>query len=175
MSNMQLFVSNKEFDLSKVEPVINRYDRPLGGLWTSTYIPGKGSQWLQSQLCVVNPDSFGFIFDCDPAAKILDINNIPDAIEIFEDFNLGVFIPSFKNLVGEETALGVYKIDFESMARQYDAIHVSGDAVRIHKKHQGRFSPFADWNVDSTVWFNINRLKLIETLDYETLLELKSL
>jgi hypothetical protein len=175
MSNKQLFVSNKEFDLSKVEPIKNRHNRPFGGLWTSTYRVDIGSEWLQSQLCVLTSDSVGFIFECDTEARVLEIMNVSDAVDVLDKYCLEVLISPPTRPDGEEIALGHYKIDFESMAQIYDAIHVAGEAVRIYEQHNGRFSPFADWLVDSTVWFNTKHLKLIGTLDYPQLLALKAM
>lgn len=171
MRDKYLFVSRHDFNLSNFEQVRNRNSRPYGGLWTSTFNRETGSEWLQSKLCYLTEDAKGYVLECEPSSNILSINTVSEALAALDKYCIEQTI--FARRDGEEYALGLYVIDFELISKHFDAIHVTGEAVQIYKKHKGRFSPFADWLVDSTVWFNANRIKLIETLDNHTLLELK--
>ncbi|MBY0088104.1 hypothetical protein [Brevibacillus brevis] len=171
MNGKYLFVSRHEFKFSDIKPIRNRHSKPFGGLWTSSFCEEAGSEWLQSQLCYLADGAKGYVFESDPNSKFLNVYTVAEALAVLDEYCIEKTTMNRRD--GSEYALGIYKIDFELMAERFDAIHVKGEAVQIYKQHHGRYSPFADWSVDSILWFNTERIKLIDTLEYHTLSSLK--
>ncbi|MEI2319015.1 hypothetical protein [Bacillus paramobilis] len=170
--NKQLFIKNTPFNKSKFEPISNHLNRPEGGLWTADYNTEDGSTWLLSghvDFKYGNP--LGFIFNVKPEANILILNTVKDALEILPSYFISTFAPA-NTINGIEINIGIDKIDFEKMSQTYDAISVSHEVANGDSKHDGRFSPFADWGIASTLWFNIDNLELENELSTEELKEL---
>ncbi|EEM02320.1 hypothetical protein bmyco0002_53290 [Bacillus pseudomycoides] len=115
----------------------------------------------------------GSILEVKPEAKILSIHTIEDAFGIFPDYLICNSIPASKNANGIETSLGVYEFDFEKMAQTYDAISVSREVTNGDDQYNGQFSPFADWGIASTLWFNTNHLELVKELTTEQLKKMR--
>ncbi|MDA2420707.1 hypothetical protein PDN55_11430 [Bacillus cereus] len=171
--NKQLFIKDTPFDKSKFEPVSNWIDRPEGGLWTADYNEENGSTWLSSGTFDFESDNLiGHVFSVNPQANILTLNTVKDALDILSIYRISTRVQPSRGLDGTETTIGQYKIDFEKMSQTYDAISVSHEVANGDSKHDGRFSPFPDWRIASTLWFNIDHLELENKLSTK---ELKAL
>ncbi|MGQ8855396.1 hypothetical protein [Bacillus sp. SRB_8] len=163
--NKQLFIQDVPFNKSQFEPISNHLSRPEGGLWTADYSVEDGSTWLLSgHVDFEYSNPLGFVFNIKPEANILTLNTVQDALEILPSYLISTFIQAPTNLRGKEVAIGVYEIDFEKMSQTYDAISVSHDVANGEIQHNGKFSPFADWEIASTLWFNTNHLELVQEL-----------
>ncbi|WP_144477478.1 hypothetical protein [Bacillus thuringiensis] len=163
--NKQLFIKNRPFNKQQFESISNHLNRPEGGLWTADYCIEDGSTWLLSgHVDFQHSNPLGFVFNVKPEANILTLKTVKDALELFPSYLISTFVQAPKNLHGKEVAIGVYKIDFEKMSQTYDAISVSHDVANGDIQHNGKFSPFADWGIASTLWFNTNHLELVQEL-----------
>ncbi|MDP7989457.1 hypothetical protein Q9B79_06620 [Bacillus sp. MHSD_36] len=172
--NKQLFIKDNPFDKSQFEPVSNWLDRPDGGLWTADYNEGNGSAWLSSGTFHFESDNppVGYVFSVNSQANILNLNTVKDALDSFPNYYISTFSPAPIRLDGTESHIGKYKIDFEKMAQTYDAIRVSHEVANGDVQHNGKYSPFAEWRIASTLWFNTNHLEQTDELSTEKLKEL---
>ncbi|KAA0775802.1 hypothetical protein DN392_12690 [Bacillus sp. BB51/4] len=171
--NKQLFIKNTPFNRSNFEPISNWLNRPEGGIWTADYNGNYGSAWLTSGNVIfehINP--LGFIFKVNPKANILTLNSVKDALDILPEYHISTIFPAPTRPDGTEVGVGTYKIDFEKMSKTYDAISVSREVARADIRHNGRYSPFADWGIASTLWFNTDHLELEMELSTKELKEL---
>ncbi|MCU4979599.1 hypothetical protein OB987_18400 [Bacillus cereus] len=171
--NKQLFIKNTPFNKSKFQSISNWLNRPEGGIWTADYNEEYGSTWLTSgNILFEHTDPLGFVFNVNPEANVLTLNTVEDALKILPSYLISTFVKAPTNLYEKELAIGVYKIDFEKMSQTYDAISVSEEVANGEIQHKGKFSPFADWRIASTLWFNLDHLELESKLSTE---ELKAL
>ncbi|MEW4236008.1 hypothetical protein Q0N71_23040 [Bacillus thuringiensis] len=171
--NKQLFINNKPFNKHQFEPIINHLSRPEGGIWTADYSIEDGSAWLLSgNVDFANSNPLGIVFNIKPEANILNLNTVKDALEILPSYLISTFVQAPINIHGKEVAEGVYEIDFEKMSQTYDAISVSDEVANRYIQYNGKFSPFTDWEIASTLWFNTNHLEQIDELSTEKLKEL---
>lgn len=128
-----------------VESVVNRsFYKPTGGLWTATYrVDEHSSSWVD--WCRV--EEFGnvdacnwFILEPDPTANVYIIDSADDLTRLGARYSVGFFL------------------DFEELARQYDAIHLTDDGQwATRHTRPGLYG----WDVESTLWFRW-RFKKVE-------------
>lgn len=139
----QLFFGEKPEE-SKFEKIKNKYlfNKPYGGLWTSTYLGEHGSEWLQWSL---DNEWYG---DNMPKAwlvtpkdnlRVLTIDSNDDLMK-----KLGKYIGENK----EFTFLA--NIDFEAVKLDWDVIHLTGRGeaeTRLTMKHS-----LYGWDCESCLW-----------------------
>lgn len=129
----QVFMGN----LMKTRAVKNDGgNKPLGGLWTSSYVGDKTDwldwcsaempRWVGTQAVVLTPTS----------GKILHIESEDDLQDVKD-------IYPWK--AGRERYGNDYLVDWEEVAKDYDAVHVSGKMARTYE--------LGTWQTESTVWF----------------------
>lgn len=124
-------------------PITNaQFVKPRGGLWTSTY-DGLTSAWVE--WCVAEQyGSFDttrwFLLTPAPAMRVLTVDSVADMTALYEQYvDRSIGLP-FLNA-----------IDFEAMARDYDAMHVTERGQ--HATHLSLPRNLYGWDCESTCWF----------------------
>jgi hypothetical protein len=134
------------------------FSKPWGGLWTSTFIPGKGSAWLTycaSQdfrpLTSSGPSSLSlWLLTPDPAARVLSLDTQADIDRLFHTYSLVTLTPRTPGTLG---------LDWPRLARDFDALHLTQAGFRTG------YPLFSTWSCESTIWFRdcfIAKQKLAE-------------
>lgn len=138
---------NYDFDDQKFEEVKNReWMKPKGGLWTSPIT----SKWGWKDWC--NAENFrecnisnSFEVKLNENAKILIINSCYDLDKILKI--------SFKlDLIGRKI------LDYEKLAQQYDAIHLTENGQR---KTRYSINNLYGWDCETVFIMNKNCFKII--------------
>lgn len=140
---------------STFRPIKNSKEaiKPKGGLWTSSYDPAYGSDWLRFAL----HDTFFYDDDIpglwlltpSPDAKIFVIDTAADLVELLAQY------PDKKHPLvemGNPFLLSYFSlIDYEAAAKDWDAIHLTEEG-----QHRTRFSTpsLYGWDVESTLWLH---------------------
>lgn len=146
----QLFLGSQP-DMSKMKKVVNRQPRGVkpdsGGLWTSTYHPGKrGSDWKEFSAEMGRGVNAGWILQ-PKSAIVYVVNTLEDLEYLYDNFNRPSSLPpELAIAMGEEKLL-----DFEAMSKMFDAIHLSKKgqvATRMTTPN------LYGWDIESTLWFN---------------------
>jgi len=131
----QLFMGAKP-SRSKFTPVKNRYVKPTGGLWTSTYHEG-GSAWAGSSMVL----SRGEAWILHPkAAKVAIVDSLSDLKKLMSVYQ-------HQTRVGEEV------LDFEAMSKDYDAMHLTERGQNATRMVPMGEPDLYGWDVESTLWF----------------------
>lgn len=148
MLGPQLWVDAKgrpELRQELFEPVRNEsFMKPRGGLWTSTFRPKTGSDWIE--WCKAEqfwlPPYRSWLVVPRRDARVLVIDNEADAVEAVKVY-------------GREDArqklLGEMMFDFEKLAQDYDAMHLTKRG-QIETRF-GYDVNLWGWDCESTVWF----------------------
>lgn len=128
-----------------IYPIRNaRTVKPNGGLWTSTYDPERGSAWVQwclSEEFDIPTDGVwqGRILTPRRDARIAVIDSLDDLERLYRRYPL-------------EVISGLWSVlDFERMAADYDAVHLTDDgqwATRLTHPYS-----LYGWDCESTNWF----------------------
>lgn len=154
--NYQLFMTAKqnEFNFNKISLEIIEGINRKGGLWTSSYTEGEGSNWLLGEK--IEEDFLdlqkGFLFKVKETANIFHIKSIED----------------------ENHLINSYKGRFNNVKQDYDALHLELDYInKVKNNFSYKDSLFLDWSGESTWWFNGNHLELIKTFSGSELLEMR--
>lgn len=148
----QVFITNSS-KFGAIDPVKNNYERPkpCGGLWTSTFNPLVGSEWIDfvlgNDLDVPENGIFqGFILSHNESARIKELKTHQDIIELYKRYGL------------DQSTL-----DFEEISKDFDAIHLTGECQEEIKYKL----PTLDWDVECTLWFRYVFTK-IEPFKFES-------
>jgi len=132
-----------------------------GIFWTSTAKQNKdgnySSEW--SNWCKVEmPEWFnnrGLLFQVMPGARVLQMNNDDEAIEISKYFNHGE--PKSRWWQNSDVDWA-RKFPWKRIAEKFDGLHhIPGN--RVTNIYTGAY------DVESTVWFNRSHLKLLGTVN----------
>jgi hypothetical protein len=123
-----------EFDKDLVTPIVNLgsgFTKPRGGFWASRTDAEFGwKQWCEAENEPWTP-GVPFIFTLTNDAKVLSIRS-KDDLEKIEKYR-------------DTDKFALPAIDFEAMAKDYDAMEVDGSALCWE---------FYGWDCDSIVIFN---------------------
>ena len=143
----QIFVSKYKPNPKLFESIRNRMDfnKPKGGLWTSTYVPKFISAWVY--WCETNypPPLTGkslWQLKIKEDAKIYTINTREDFLKLEE---LGLLKDS--NMPGGKV------IDFEKAAEVFDGIRLTDSGVENTGVWDLVTPTLYGWDVESTIWF----------------------
>lgn len=139
------FKKEEQFSLNCVDSIENHLSKPDGGLWTSTFNEEFGSEWLKSEFIEFKEGMKGYIFEVFDDANILYVDSLEIANIVAKEY-----------FVERVMTTSVY--DFEKMSLEYDAINLKGEALSRH-------SPFSEWYIESTLWFNVKKLRIIDMVD----------
>mgnify|MGYP001339312718 CR=1 FL=1 len=156
---IQLF-SGSKIDINKFVPPknINYFNKPLGGLWTSTYNSDSEfkSDWIR--WCADNMPHWikktARIISVDDSANIFEIDNECDLYYLYREysFNYG-HVCMFDYL------------DYTKISNDFDAIHLTymGEYYTRYCEPVNLYG----WDCESTLWLNINKIKDIGCIDIE--------
>lgn len=151
---VQLFLSNATPMPELFVPITNRqFVKPAGGMWTSTYIAeGHTSGWIN--WC--RDEEFGdvdilrwFLLTPSPGARVLTIDSIADMDAMYTCYSDYSLSYAYLNM-----------IDFEAMARDYDAMRITARgqwATRLCLPRN-----LYGWDCESTCWFRWSFTKIKE-------------
>lgn len=148
----QLFVGELAPCEERIRPVVNDVlNKPLGGLWTSTYInAATGSDWVVWSTSVYNKYEKpvnSYLLTASKDAKIIHVNSIEDFDRLLEKYPLksgtnGIpLLPMFDSL-----------LDYEALSKDYDAFHFTRKALTEAKMSLKHMS-LGSFDCESTVWF----------------------
>lgn len=155
MLNKQLNVLNGELSPNKMKSIKNNIFslKPSGGLWTSSYIPVIGSDWVQYSFQVGGfriPETEkwdGFILYPNADAKIYKIDSYKDLERLMLMYRIKSKL-KFPNFYAKRKN---FSINFEEMAKDFDGIHLTRRG-KILTKNSYPYN-LDGWDVESTVWF----------------------
>ena len=150
MLGTQLFEGANKPDPSRMLVAGNRdpgRHKPHGGLWTSTYDPRIGSNWID--WCIAEefrgPNFSCWLLEPDPTARVLTIDGPAD-------------LAKFKPYLTEYSFSTSDRIlDYEAIGRDYDALHYTVDGARLGHMSAFGFHPLCitlnSVDAESTFWF----------------------
>lgn len=150
----QLFVG-KAPSRSLVDPIKNTmWIKPDGGIWTSSFNPEIGSSWVE--FCRAEKYRHSRVrswWKLYPRpARIYVVDSVASLNRLCERFPLRRSVAKVRGRTVRMIEEIVYKaIDFEAMAKKYDAMHLTEKG-----QHETRFSrphSLYTWDVESTLWF----------------------
>jgi len=135
-------------------PVANK---PLGAIWTSTFKPdGKYcSDWIK--WCTTDAPEWlpksedqCYILIPEDNCKIVDINSVSDYLNVLDEYRL-------HSKYGDV-------INFEKLSKDYDAIHVTQNAINETAYIDTLYNTIGlwGWSVESTAWFRMCFKKIIK-------------
>jgi len=128
------------------------FNKPVGCFWTSSYKQKfKGSAWTDFKKKKF-PDwhsGMGAVFALKGSPKILKIRNHKDYLKIQKKAPLDA---SKRNCPSGELYL-----DWKKVAKKYDGFQLAGSTMSIPMLGQ--------WDVESTAWFNMSKLKFVGTTE----------
>lgn len=145
MEFITLGCGNK-FDASKFNPIENSpyFCKPKGGLWSSPINSEWGwRQWVESEMPQWMEQKYGltqFRFTLKPGAKIYTVDSVVDLLMIPHKIKMpGIFSSCFGDL-----------IDFEAMAKEFDAILLTeaGESQTRYSEHDFGMSLYG-WDCES--------------------------
>lgn len=150
----QLFVGAEPPKPEKLQTVQNREDFPLkpcGGLWTSTFYPDMGSDWVQ--WCVGNSIRPGlwqnYLVYPKQDARILQIDSYEDLESLMGQYEYSPMKEKFDT--GFELPGILRGLNYEEIAKKYDAIHLTTRGERT--THLSFPFSMYSWDCESTLWF----------------------
>jgi hypothetical protein len=154
----QLYVSRNTnetvLNAALIDPVKNRMgiNKPLGGLWTSTYLGIElGSAWT---LWCTRENFQGPIFPNawllypEPAIKVYTINTYNDLARLLAKYAIPSEYYADKDI---REIFGRRFLDFARISMDYDAIHLTK-----HGEYSTRLTfplTLYGWDCESTLWF----------------------
>lgn len=119
--------------------------KPLGGLWTSTWIPSRQtSDWIEWCRCEQfgDPDKRDWwLLTPDPQARIVTINDHADLKALWKDYSYCYHKGKHFNYEA---------LDFECIADDYDAIHLTRAGQR--RTRLTLDINLYGWDCESTCW-----------------------
>ena len=151
---------NMKFNPSKIPTgqlkIISMYDRggdcvnkPYGAFWTSSYKQKfKGSAWTDYKKWKF-PDwhtSMGAVFELKGSPKIAKVRNQKDYDKLVKKY------PNDTSEMG--CGGGQYYLNWHKLANDFDGFQLASSKF-IPGVHQ--------WDVESTAWFNMRKLKFVGT------------
>jgi len=152
---MQLHVPNGTIYKYKMKPIKNNnFIKPLGGLWTSTYNPLFGSDWVQYSMktggvLIPKTDYWeSYLLIPRQKIKLFVINSYEDLEQLMNEYRVETKLknPSFYKPRKD------YTIDFEKMQMKWDGIRLTKQGV--HNTKSTYPYNLDGWDVESTVWFH---------------------
>lgn len=140
----QLFFGKKP-EKELLQPVINQelLNKPLGGLWTSTYEKEYGSDWLQWTLGNDFYDDVPKAWLLKPRSdlRVLLIDSYNDLVSKMD-----------KYISRDKRFTFTYSIDFEEISKEYDVIHLTSRG-EIETRFTTDYHLYG-WDCESCLWLN---------------------
>ncbi len=126
-------------------------NKPQGGFWTSGYREKiKSSDWEEWKRMKM-PDwrsGFGAVFQVVGNPKLAVVNNNKDYAKLLKNHDASHY---------EEMGCGggKYYLNWHTLSKKYDGFQFAGSKYSVPLLGQ--------WDVESTVWFNMSKLKFLGT------------
>ena len=123
------------------------FNKPQGVFWTSSYKQKfKGSAWtdFKKKKFPNWHTGMGAVFELKGSPKILKIRNHNDYMKVQKKFPMRVECPS-----------GELYLNWRKVSKVYDGVQLAGSTMSIPMLGQ--------WDVESTAWFNMRKLKFVGT------------
>lgn len=163
-TSTQLHVTKKETGMITPHtwnPIVNGQlmSKPSGGLWTSTYIDGNvGSAWVQQLYdmgWLEDGDKIDtYVLEPTPKANVYTVDSLADMHWLYDTYG-------YELIPGQQRW-----IDFERMAKEWDAVHLTqegqwrtrfagGLSSSLNPDYDPNRSPFETfygWDCESTIW-----------------------
>lgn len=150
----QLVLMNKQFDVRKVVFDLNDCRlgvKPMSALWTSSAFEEDGKvisgwynflryDWYDEETAEAMRK---FVLYPKGSVRVFEVNGREDA----------------ERLPWKDAGFFGRAIDFKALAKEYDGLHLTEEGNC--KLHMGEFNP---WDVESTVWFNVDWIEHIVEL-----------
>jgi len=132
-------------------------NKPDNGFWTSTLKGDKWSEWAEwSEGEGYGDISSGTVLEIQPGVSMYIIDNSSHFEKLLEKF-------PYKFMESELRMDNTY-IDFVKFSKVYDALYVTSNGVRKNKNLSSLSSSLYSWDVESTVWFNTKKLKIVKNI-----------
>ena len=122
-------------------------NKPKNAFWTSSYkAKFKGSDWTDYKKKEFPHwhRSMGAVFELKGSPKILKIRNHNDYMKVQKKFPMRVECPS-----------GELYLNWRKVSKVYDGVQLAGSTMSVPMLGQ--------WDVESTAWFNMRKLKFVGT------------
>lgn len=148
---LQVFVGPEKPSRERFKPITENpgpgWTKPRpkkgGGFWTSTYT-GRETisdyvQFVKREGLGFKPGSKAYLLEPDPDARIFEIRSYTDLEALAKKYGIGR---------GDE-----FTFDFVKMAQDFDAIHLTREALPEVTNMNKKYSLFG-WDTESTLWLN---------------------
>jgi hypothetical protein len=124
-------------------------NKPDNGFWTSTLKGDNWSEWAEwSEAEDFSDISSGTVLEIQKGVSMYIIDNKSHMEKLLKKFPY--------------ESIGNTFIDFVKFSKVYDALYVTKQGALKNKGMSG----LSAWDVESTVWFNTKKLKIIRNIDY---------
>lgn len=146
----QLWMGNEGPSPEKIQPVTNDFEsrvicKPKGGFWTSTYSPEIGSDWYQWVVgigSVRDPETSSYYLLQPKEAKVLVVDDLESLRSLFTAYSISAMpwleeIPLLKEQL-KGLRFDPRSLDFEEIAKTYDAIHLTHEGMAATKSYLHR-------------------------------------
>lgn len=118
------------------------------GLWTSTYAPSIGSDWIvRGREMGLVPDApvRSFLLFPAPDARIFVIDDVPNLLVLLRRFERPTML----------TSRMFASLDFDRIREEYDAIHLTEEGQwRTRFSIETNCPSLYGWDCESTLWLN---------------------
>jgi hypothetical protein len=138
----QLYVGSMPTE-AQFRPIENEWHKPRGGLWTSTYDPRLGSDWVQwclsEEFGVPEAGWQSWVLTPTNDARVLTIDSLVDLELVCRDY-----------LAKPEHLGSMCPLDYERLAEEYDAVHLTEQGqwrTRLSLHHS-----LYGWDCESSLW-----------------------
>ena len=171
---LQVFVTRGSFNFAKLPKgklkIENRGglgNKPQGAFWTSS-LKGRESMWIEycstDYRDAIGPEAA--LFKPWPQAKILWLRNIKDFDRAWEKYPLPIDSRlSTEYDPGKDAWVKKRILDWKAIARDYDA--VTCPDCQWGSYWGDLAMPMYGWDVESTAWFNMDALRLVDIVEIE--------
>lgn len=144
---IQAFVHGEEPSPDRFDPPTNSdrmVNKPDGGLWTSTFREDGSCAWLdwcQAEHWGLSEESLLYALEPEPDILVVEIDSEADLHRIVDEWERD----DLDRMVSRMYA----PLDFEAIATEYDAIHLTGNGQR-----ETRFATpgLYGWDTECTLW-----------------------
>ncbi len=151
MNTAQLFITeDMEFSKDKIRPIDNneiKLNKPVGGLWTSTFLQTDYSWWYQYCTDIGTPywqntQHYGHVIQPREDARLLCVTK-KEMERLLEHYSISDVL-----------------LDYEKLAKDYDGIYYSPQIIKYDMTYQESLSfmindnPFFYWECESILWLN---------------------
>ena len=166
----------ENLDLDMVKPVVNNIGciKPnSGGLWSAPYTPEqeyiskwhefKAQDWDEEYYGLYEEAHLATSFKLNADSRILTINNYSDLADamakyftiVVEEYSVFVEDPfPYGTYYNYERLKIVHALDFEAIAKDYDAIHLTEDGEIATRSPLGKTLSLSGWDIESMFILN---------------------